>query len=180
VNGLRVPLLYVSPRQINGQLPFDVTGQVSAVLHTPGGLSDIFYAEVQPAAPAVFQLSFSGQPGKFPAVIRNENNQLATLSNPLRPNETFTIYASGLGEVGPAVESGTAAPSSPLAVTRFQPHLLLGETEAGVLFAGLAPGFVGLYQINGLVPGNTPLGTQIPLTIVVGGASTTVNVRIVK
>jgi uncharacterized protein (TIGR03437 family) len=180
VNGFRMPLLYASPGQINGQLPFELNGQVQTVLHTPGGLSDIYYADVEAAAPSVFQLSVSGQPGRHPAIIRNKNNQLATLSNPLRPNESFTVFLTGLGEVGPPIQSGTAAPSSPLSVARFEPLLLAGDTPLDVLFAGLAPGFVGVYQINGFLPGYVPRGTQIPLTIAVGGNATTINVRIVE
>lgn len=180
INGFRMPLLYASPGQINGQLPFDLSGQVQAVLHTPGGLSDIYYADVAPAAPTVFQIAVAGQTGKFPAIIRTRNNQLATLSNPLRPNETFTVFLTGLGEVGPVVEPGRAAPASPLSVTRFEPLVLVGDVEAKILFAGLAPGFVGVYQINALLPGYVPQGTQIPLTIGVGANSTTLQVRIVE
>jgi uncharacterized protein (TIGR03437 family) len=180
INGFRMPLLYASPGQINGQLPFDLNGQVQAVLHTPGGLSDIYYADVASAAPTVFQISVSGQSGKFPAIIRTRNNQLATLSNPLRPNESFTVFLTGLGEVGPLVEAGRAAPASPLSVTRSEPVVLVGDVAAEILFAGLAPGFVGVYQINAQLPGYVPRGTQIPLTIGAGGISTTVNVRVVE
>ena len=48
-----------------------------------------------------------------------------------------------------------------------------------VVFAGLAPGFVGLYQINAVVPPDAPLGLQIPLKITAGTSTTTVNVRVV-
>jgi uncharacterized protein (TIGR03437 family) len=180
VNGFRMPLLYASPGQINGQLPFELNGQVQTVLHTPGGLSDIYYADVAPAAPAIFQLSVAGQTGTFPAVVRARNNLLATLANPLRPNEAFTVFLTGLGEVGPPVEVGRPAPSSPLSSSRFTPRVTVGDVDAEVLFAGLAPGFVGVYQINAQLPGHVPLGTQIPLTISVGGRSTTVNVRVVE
>jgi uncharacterized protein (TIGR03437 family) len=180
VNGFRMPLLYASPGQINGQLPFELNGQVQTVLHTPGGLSDIYYADVAPAAPAIFQLSVAGQTGTFPAVVRARNNLLATLANPLRPNEAFTVFLTGLGEVGPPVEVGRPAPASPLSSSRFTPRVTVGDVDAEVLFAGLAPGFVGVYQINAQLPGHVPLGTQIPLTISVGGRSTTVNVRVVE
>jgi uncharacterized protein (TIGR03437 family) len=179
VNGIRLPLLYVSPGQINGQLPFSTVGRLSTVLHAPGGLSDTYFAEVRPAAPAVFQISVAGQPGTYPAVVRARNNQLATLSNPLRPNETFLVFASGLGDVGPAVPAGSAAPLSPLAVARVAPQLTLGDTPVPVVFAGLAPGFVGLYQINAVVPPDAPLGLQIPLKITAGTSTTSVNVRVV-
>jgi uncharacterized protein (TIGR03437 family) len=75
---------------------------------------------------------------------------------------------------------GRPAPSSPLSSSRFTPRVTVGDVDAEVLFAGLAPGFVGVYQINAQLPGHVPLGTQIPLTISVGGRSTTVNVRVVE
>ncbi len=180
VNGFRMPLLYVSPGQINGQLPFELMGQLSTVLHTPGGRSDIYYAQVQAGAPSIFQLRVSGQEGTFPAVIRARNNQLATLSNPLRPNETGTVFLTGLGEVTPQVEAGTPAPASPLASALRPPAVTVGGHNAAVLFAGLAPGFAGLYQLNFLVPPDTPRGMQIPLAISSGGGTATVNVRIVE
>ncbi|MGH7752071.1 MAG: hypothetical protein ACREN5_04580, partial [Gemmatimonadales bacterium] len=180
INGLRLPLLFASPTQINAQLPFDLAGQAATVLHTTGGLSDIFHAQIQPAAPAIFRLNVAGQTGTFPAVIRSRNNLLTTLSNPLRPNEAFIIFATGLGAVGPAVDAGVGAPTAPLANTLTRPVVLLGDTPASLLFAGLAPGFVGLYQINALVPADAPLGTQIPLTVVAGGITTTVSVRVVE
>ena len=179
VNAVRLPLLYVSPTQINAQLPFELSGRLRAILHTPGGLSDTFFAQVRTANPAVFQLSVSGQTGTFPAVVRVRNGQLSTLSNPLRRNEAFTVFASGLGAVNPEVDNGDAAPASPLAVTRQQPAVSIGGYSAGVLFSGLAPGFVGLWQLNAVVPANAPVGMQIPLTISAGGLSVTVNVRIV-
>ncbi len=178
-NAVRLPLLYVSPTQINAQLPFELVGRLSAILHTPGGLSDTFFAQVRSAAPAVFQLNIAGQSGTFPAIIRGRNNQLATLSNPLRPNEFFTVFASGLGAVTPAVENGEAAPIAPLATNRAFPTVTVGGVPVGVLFSGLAPGFVGLWQLNGLLTGDVPLGLQVPMTIVANGVSTTINVRIV-
>jgi uncharacterized protein (TIGR03437 family) len=180
VNGLRVPLLYVSPGQINGQLPFSLQGQTSTVLHTPGGLSDIYYAQVQDVAPSIFQISVSGQSGTFPAIVRNKNNQLATLSNPLHPNDVLIIYATGLGAVGPLVELGSPGASSPLSYTENQPVVTIGDRKAEVLFSGLAPGFVGVYQLNVRAPGDLPLGLQVPLRIDGGGATTAVNVRIVE
>ncbi|MBI3695951.1 MAG: hypothetical protein HY238_14060, partial [Acidobacteria bacterium] len=179
VNGLRMPLLYASPTQINGQLPFDTQGQATTVLHTPGGLSDIYYANVKTVAPAVFQISAGGQTEKFPAVIRAKNSQLATLSNPLHPNDTFLIFATGLGEVGPAVGDGFPGPVSPLSSSRVRPAITVGGKAAPVDYAGLAPGFVGVYQLNVRVPGDAPEGMQIPLTINMGTASTTINVRVV-
>jgi uncharacterized protein (TIGR03437 family) len=177
-NGLRLPLLYVSSTQINAQLPFELTGQAATTLHTPGGLSDIYYAQLSSAAPAVFQKSLGGQ--MFPTIVRDKNGEIVTLSNPVHPNETILIYATGLGAVGPAVASGAAGSASPLSSDLQPPAVTLGGIPAPLYFAGLAPGFVGVYQLNVKVPGDAPEGMQIPLTIQAGGLSTTVSVRVVK
>lgn len=177
-NGLRLPLLYASPTQINAQLPFELMGQAATTLHTPGGLSDIYYAQLAAAAPAVFQKQLGGQ--MFPTIVRASNGEIATLSNPLHPNETILVYATGMGPVGPPVASGAAGPSSPLATELQAPAVTLGGIVAPLYFAGLAPGFVGVYQLNVKVPGDAPEGMQVPLTIVAGGLSTTVNVRVVR
>jgi len=60
------------------------------------------------------------------------------------------------------------------------PNVILGGVGLDVQFAGLAPGSVGLYQINATLPKNVPPGLDIPLVIAQGGSSTTLSVRVVK
>ena len=81
VNGANLPLLYVSPTQINGQLQF-AAGTANTVVHTPGGLSNTFISQVFPSAPAIFEVEGPNN-SSFAAVFR-EDNQLTTLSAPLR------------------------------------------------------------------------------------------------
>jgi uncharacterized protein YecE (DUF72 family) len=92
----------------------------------------------------------------------------------------FAIYMTGLGQVTPLALAGFAASESPLAEAVAQPGVLIGETPGIVTFAGLTPGFVGLYQVNVLIPGYAPTGMQIPLTIGTTDNFTTVNVRVVR
>jgi len=179
MNGVRLPLLYTSATQINAQVPFEVSGQASTVLHTAGGMSSTYYAQVQPTAPAVFQLKLNGLTGTVPAIVRTHNNELATLSNPLHKGDIILVYATGIGAVGPSVADGSAGSSSPLSYAATGAEVTLGGVAAPVYFTGLAPGFVGVYQMNIGVPGNVPQGMQIPLTIKVGSATTTVEVRVV-
>jgi len=72
------------------------------------------------------------------------------------------------------------APSDPLAGAVISPTVTLGGVALDVQYAGLAPGSVGLYQINATVPKSTPQGLEIPLVIAQGGSSTTLSVRVVK
>jgi uncharacterized protein (TIGR03437 family) len=73
--------------------------------------------------------------------------------------EVILVYATALGQVAPPVDAGTAAPLSPLSRTVAPVTAQIGGVNAPVQFAGLAPGFAGLYQVNVLVP-QVPAGTQ--------------------
>ncbi len=176
-NGGNLPLLFVSPEQINAQLPF-FGGNAGIQVHTQGGLSDIFLTTVHTAAPAVF--STSGPSGNtFVAVIR-EDNKLATLSSPLRPHEIAVIYSTGLGPVTSIAFPGYPAATDPLSITVIEPQVTFGGVAGRIMYSGLTPGFVGLYQINVEVPGGSPLGLQVPVEINSGGVSSTITVRVVE
>ncbi|MEO5925598.1 MAG: cytochrome D1 domain-containing protein [Bryobacteraceae bacterium] len=179
VNGQPVPIIFVSPGQINGQMPYQTVGNVTLIVHTPGGVSDNYNLTVPATAPAIFRAEVT--PGAaFPTVVRAANNLMATDTNPVHRNDVLVIYLTGLGKVSPFVENGRPAPSDPLATTVAQPEVNIGGIGAPVLFSGLAPGQVGLYQLNVTVPGNAPKGLGIPLNIVANGVTHTVNVRVVE
>ncbi len=181
VNGVSVPMLWVSPAQINAQLPFQVDGNVTMILRTPGGISDNFNLTVLPAAPSIFRSGVAGDQTNLPAVIRNTNNLLVTPSNPVHRGDTLVIFLTGMGKTAPAVDDGVAAPSDPLASVLIPPTVDLGGALLPVSFAGLTPGQVGVYQINVQVPGWAPTGMSVPLTISQsGGGATALSVRVVE
>ena len=180
VNGVPVPVLFVSPTQINAQIPFNVEGNVTLILRTPGGVSDNFNLSVLPAAPGIFRSSLGDQANDIPTVVRSRNNLLVTLSNPIHRGDDVVIYLTGLGRTNPAIDAGTAAPGDPLALTLSEPVVTLGGIELPIVFAGLSPGQVGVYQINATIPGFVPLGVEVPLAIRQSGGSTAVAVRVVE
>jgi len=181
VNGVIVPVSFVSPTQINAQLPFQVDGNAEIVLRTPGGISDALRFTILPTAPSVFRSGVAGPQTGLPAVFRATNNDLSTISNPIHPDDRITIYLTGLGRTSPEVPTGSAATADPLANALVPPTVTLGGVPLFVEFAGLTPGFAGVYQINARVPfRGIPTGFEIPLTIVQGGFSTTVLVRVVN
>ena len=177
INGANLPLMFVSPEQINAQLPF-VAGVSNTLVHNPGGLSNIFVSRVDSSAPAIFNVSGPNN-NSFAAVFR-EDNKLATLSSPLRANEIAVIYATGLGAVSPIALPGYRAPVSPLSIVLNEPTVTFGGVPGDLLFAGLTPGFVGLYQLNVRVPIGAPLGPEVPLEVSAGDQSSKVRVRIVE
>jgi uncharacterized protein (TIGR03437 family) len=119
----------------------------------------------QPAAP---------KQGHIYKVDASGAQVLASPASPASPGDVLVIYCSGLGPVGPAVKEGEAAPlAEPLARTVQPVSVMIGGLPGTVLFAGLAPGFAGLYQINVAVSRGVEAGDQVPATVQVGGQTST-------
>ena len=164
VNDVLAPLFFVSPSQINLQAPFALAGDTARiVLRNNGTPSNEVQVPIAPTSPGIFSRS---QTGLGPAVITHADFSLVTTDDPALPGETVIIFLTGLGEVDPAVSDGTAAPSDRLSyVTDPDLQVLFGR-EAGVIqFAGAAPGFVGLYQINVTIPETVLVGSAVFVAI---------------
>jgi uncharacterized protein (TIGR03437 family) len=172
-------MLFVSPTQINAQMPFEAVGNVTMILRTPGGVSDNYNMTVVPGAPSVFRAAIDGVGSSVPTIIRNDNNEIVTASNPVHKNDVLVIYLTGLGATNPAVQTGLPGPSTPLASAILPSQVTLGGANLSLIYAGMSPGEVGVYQINAKVPASVPAGLTIPLVISQGGATTTIQVRVV-
>jgi uncharacterized protein (TIGR03437 family) len=180
VNGQPVHMMFVSAGQVNAQMPANATGNVSIIMHTPGGVSNTFLLTVPSAAPAVF-LTSVGDQTNLPTIVRFFNGLVVTATNPVHRGDYLVIYLTGLGAVNPPVPDGTPAPANPLSSTVTTPRVQIGGIDAPVLFSGLVPGYVGLYVLNVSVPGSTPQGLSVPLTISQGDiVSYSQNVRVVQ
>ena len=75
----------------------------------------------------------------------------------------LVLYASGLGLVSGEVNAADASPVFPLAETVNHVTVLVGEVQTSVSFAGLTPGFAGLYQVNAALPDGASVGNAIPI-----------------
>jgi uncharacterized protein (TIGR03437 family) len=179
VNGALAPVMFVSPTQVNAQLPYLLSGSATLTLRTPGGVSDNYILNIVPAAPAVFRTAVDDGT-EFPSVVRSSNGMLSTFSNPVHRGDTIVIYAEGLGNTLPLVEAGAPAPSEPAAAPVSAPELSLGGAGMPVVAAALAAGQAGVYRIEARVPGWAPTGMQVPLTIRQESGSTTFYVRVVE
>lgn len=153
------PLLFVSPTQINAQVPFELSGTNSPplVVNLNGTSSTPITVPLAAAAPGIFTTT---QNGTGRGAILHANGTPINPSNPARRGEIVLLYATGLGTVTPTVTSGTQALSSPTSSTRITPSVTIADMDASVSFSGLAPGFVGLYQLNLQVPDEAPAGEQ--------------------
>jgi len=176
MDGNEVPLLFASPRQINAQVPVELAGKsvarLSVLLNGVASISPIVL--LVPAAPGIFAADGSGR-GRG-AVLHASDFSAVTAERPARPGEILAVYATGLGATVPVVETGRAASNNPLAITRITPTATIGGIAAPVRFSGLAPSFVGLYQVNLEVPAGVPSGQQTLLLTSNGVASNPVTV----
>ncbi len=180
INGVPTPLFMVSPSQINAQIPFEVSGGAAIVVRSAGGVSDPYSFTVSSSSPAIFHTGTAGPDTGLPAIFRAVNNDLVTLSNPVHPGDYLTVYLAGLGRTSPEVASGAAAPYSPLAASVEVPHVTLGNVPLPVLYSGLVPGLVGVYQMNVYVPEQVPRGMQVPLNISRPAQPISLMLRVVK
>jgi uncharacterized protein (TIGR03437 family) len=172
MGGRSVPLYYVSDNQINAQVPFDLTPNTTHQILVVKGptYSQPIPVDVAPAQPAIFR-DFSVSPDQgIVLVIRGDSFFEAKPGTPARAGDVIVVYAAGLGPVDPAVASG-AVPGPALSNTASPVELRIGGAAAPVAFAGLSPGFVGLYQINATVPEGVPSGDRVQVTIAVAGQS---------
>ena len=149
VGGLTAPLYYVSPGQINFQVPFEIATGASSIVVKRGTQSG--------AARAVQVIPFS--PGIF-TVVHVSDYTIVTPQNPAHAGENLAIFCTGLGVPETGIPSGGAAPPVPDPV---QPLVEAVEDSrlAQVQYAGLAPGFAGLYQVNFQVISNETPGTKL-------------------
>jgi len=168
-NNVPAPLFYVSPTQINAQVPFGLPpGGVTVEVRTLSSSVVRQTINVAAAAPGIFT---ANQQGTGPGVILHAGDyRVISESAPARPGEFISIFCAGLGELRSRVDAGTAAPY-PSPETILTPEVRVGGILANVSFSGLAPGFVGLYQVNVQVPLTAPIGNAVPLVLTSAGIS---------
>ena len=152
MDGVAAPLLAVAnvngDEQVNVQVPWELLGDPSAsiVITRDGVSSDPVSVAVYPAQPAVFLIEEDQ-----PAVLHNDDYSFVQANNPLRPGEFAAAYLTGLGAVADRPSTGRPANASNATVLATVQATLDGQ-PVDVVFAGLAPNFVGLYQVNFRVP----------------------------
>jgi uncharacterized protein (TIGR03437 family) len=176
VGGREAFVRFVSPGQVNAQVPDGIgTGPVNVVVTNEAGASSNVAMTAAARTPGVLapanfrvggrQLAVAILPDATTFVAR-AGEIAGVTSRPARVGETITLYLIGAGATNPVVAAGTVASGTPTltnAVVRF------GDAPATVSYAGLAPGAVGLYQFNVVVP-NVAAG-DVRLSISVDGVA---------
>jgi uncharacterized protein (TIGR03437 family) len=168
INGAAAPLFAVDnlngQQQINFQVPWEVEGAATAsiVVKNNGAASVPLVVPVSAAQPGIFAYSVGGQ--SFGAIL-HANFQLADAAHPAITGETVLIYCTGLGAVSSPPGDGAAGNGQ---ATKAAATVTIGGLNAAVSFSGLAPGFVGLYQVNAEVPMGVGSGSQA-VVVSIGG-----------
>ncbi len=165
-DGVPGALFYASAGQINAQVPFEMAGHATTVVevfeHTQSrGKATLTVVD---AAPAFFTFGT----GTGPVVAVNEDGRINSTSHPAARNSLVTLYATGVGQTSPPGVSGRLA-AVPLGLPILAAKVTVGYYDADVLYAGDAPGFVGLTQINIRVPGGFAGAGVLAVTLSVGG-----------
>ena len=165
INGQTMPLFYVSPTQINGQLPFEIPpGAATLKVTANGATSDAFSITVAPAAPGIFLI------GTNRAAATNSDGSINDSSHPAAAGSVVTVYFTGIGPLDHPVATGAPAPlDGTLCKATLPVTVTIGGQPADVLFAGLTPGSISLAQANIVVP-SLPAG-EWSIMIKVGSAA---------
>ena len=151
---IRAPLYFVSPGQINFQIPFEVQRtNISVSVSTPQGTSSPISITLYPMAPGIFSQTSDG---RGTALVFDPDFNLLTATPKL--GSTVVFYATGLGATTPAAASGAGGSDTPPLNEVSAPFdVYIAGNRATVAWAGLAPGFSGVYQVN-VVPNGEAIG----------------------
>jgi len=143
-----LPLLYVSPSQINAQMSFEAaesgTNTLTVLVNLLASANET--VAFAPVRPALFTVSGTGSGA---AAALHADFAPVDPARPAAPGEIALLFCTGLGLTLPKVRSGEAGKGEPVVAPV---SVTMDGKDARVLFAGLAPRLVGLYQINAVVP----------------------------
>ena len=207
VNGVAAGLFFASPGQINLQIPWEVMGLTQAsITVTVDGIgsapitvnlavfdqqprsavtSALVTAGVSAIAPSIFTMNAQGTGqgaillGNTDAIAAPAGSIPGRNAQPATRGGTIVIFCTGLGDVTNRPASAAPASGTVLSPTTSPATVTIGGMAATVDFAGLAPNFVGLYQVNARVPALATRGNAVPVRVSIGGStSNTVTIAI--
>jgi len=182
IGGVSVPLIYSSPLQINLQIPWELANmtnpQITVQTSSTGAPVTLTVLQSQPG---IFTTNQSGS-GQGAILIANTASLAAPAgafpgSRPVQRGEYIEIFSTGLGPVFNTPPSGAVTPDGSSTLV-FPPTVTIGGAAATVSFAGLAPGYVGLYQVNVQIPQAASVGNAVPLVLFAGTNANTVTLAV--
>jgi uncharacterized protein (TIGR03437 family) len=162
VDGSAIQLYYTSQTQIDAVLPVSASGLTQLTVQNSAGQHTV-NVYVVAAAPSIFTQDSSGSGPASALKVSNGTLSLVTADNPLNAGDAVALYATGLGLTAP----GTG-PDSGLDVAIQQPTVIVAGVNCPVTFAGAAPGYIGLDQINCTIPSGIAPTASAPVVILSG------------
>ncbi|MCX6611387.1 MAG: hypothetical protein NTW74_11120, partial [Acidobacteria bacterium] len=168
VNDKPAPLFFVSPGQINYQVPWGTppgtNADITIVKKSTGQVLASSLTPVTQVSPGFFTATANGR-GQISAL--NEDNTVNSITNPISRGKVIQLYGTGVGVVSNQPGDGQPSPSSPLAVGEKPDVVINGRAVAAadVLYSGLGPGYVGLWQLNVKIPDSVPPGNSISVVV---------------
>ena len=163
INNIPAPVYLASDGQLNVLVPYGAQGTTARiVVNNNGKTSNAVDVPLAKTSPGVFSLDVTGT---GPGTILHADFTLVNAASPAKKGETVLVFLTGLGGTSPAVADGTAGGSNPPSRTNADVAVLVGGIPADVSFAGLAPGFPGLYQLNVKIPATLVNTGALPLAI---------------
>ena len=178
IGGIQAPLFFVAPNQINAQVPEEMAGlsSVPVTIFNQGAPGDTVLLNLAPQSPGIFSV---GSNGRGPGAVLNEDGSPNGIANPEHIGKTLQVYGTGLGQASPPVPTGMGAPGNPPSNVS-PPQATIDGQPASVSFAGRAPGFVGLDQVNVVIPAGVGTSRPVSLVLTAGpNASNSVTVVVV-
>jgi uncharacterized protein (TIGR03437 family) len=171
IGGVKAPAYFASDGQINAVLPYGIPvgGELDVTVKRGEAMAFTRTVNTTAAAPGIF--AYGNQLGVVVGYGPSGAENLADSSHPVTADQVIVAYATGLGDVNPAVKAGTLTPLNQLSRTLAAVTMTIGGVPARVDFAGLTPGSTGLYQINAVVPKGVTPGNRIPVVIKAAGQS---------
>jgi uncharacterized protein (TIGR03437 family) len=160
-DGVPAPLFYVGPFQINVQAPYSLAGQTKTNVQVlfRGIPSNVAALDVVPAVPEIFTGIGTSQ-----AAALNQDGSINGAARPAAGGEIVVLFGTGAGVTSPPVDTGRPS-GPPYPPPALRVSLAIGGRSADVLFAGTAPGFVGLLQVNARVPDGVTGFVPVVLTV---------------
>ena len=163
VNGISSNLYYVSPGQINFLTPYELTVSSATIQVARQGVAGPpVTVPFAATSPAFFQWN-----GNI-AVAQHADGSLISFSSPAQPGEVVVLYAGGLGRTSPDLASGKVPIMALSILDKPQLQILLDGAPCSpwnIWYAGVTPGFAGLYQINLTLPNTVGPNPQIQVAI---------------
>ena len=157
VNGIAAPLLYVSPTQLNIQIPYETATGTALLAVSSNGLVATYSFSVSASAPGLFT---QNQQGTGPITATSSGDR----------GQAFALYVTGAGEVSPPIATGAVPTGTQVPVPLLAVSVTIGGVAAHLDYVGIPSWSVGTLQINFTVPPNAPLGVQL-VVVTVGSAS---------